>query len=412
MIKSTKLAFILTLLFLPAVSALAPSTSLAVQNQSHINVTYNGTPILFPDQKPLLKNNRTLVPIRPIAERLGFSVNWNSEKQTVFIVKGNQSVELVVNHPVAKRNNQAFRLEAPAQIMNGRTMVPVRFIAEALNYQVDWTKTDQTVKIADRIVFGQLEDIVVYKDEVQKQTNALQFVNYGKIVEEPALFQNVGNDIVLSRYMRKTYGNAIVVSDQEKANIHKQVREHLMGRYQNSEANLKQSMAAYGITEQDILEIIDREVWISNYVKSKITAAEMTAFYDRNPALFTTASVRHILVDTEAEANAVRQRLATGESFADLAHELSKDPGSKSNGGLYANADVNLWVKEFKEAALTQKIGQVGEPVKTQFGYHVIVVENRTVKPFDQVKESIFSRLYQHKLTELRAEVLQRMKKG
>ena len=78
-----------------------------------------------------------------------------------------------------------------------------------------------------------------------------------------------------------------------------------------------------------------------------------------------------------------------------LAKQYSDDPGSKDNGGLYADADVSQWVEGFKNAAITQTVGVIGDPVETEYGYHVIKVESRSVKSFDVVKDSLRAGLVQ-----------------
>ena len=116
------------------------------------------------------------------------------------------------------------------------------------------------------------------------------------------------------------------------------------------------------------------------------------------------AKVRHILILTQglddagkkgalAKAQGIQKRAKGGEDFAKLAAEFSEDPGSKNNGGLYDFTPRNgTWVKPFEDAAFTQPIGQVGDVVTTDFGYHVMLVVARDaarVKPFEEVKGSI-----------------------
>lgn len=143
-----KMASLLLAMALVPVGAF--SASAAASTVSVIKVQYNQKPIVFPDQEPVIRNNRTLVPIRPIAETLGFEVDWNENTRTVTIKKGTNQVRLVVSQKIAKKNGQTINLDTPAQIINKRTVVPVRFIAEALNYKVDWNQASQTVLIADQ----------------------------------------------------------------------------------------------------------------------------------------------------------------------------------------------------------------------------------------------------------------------
>jgi peptidyl-prolyl cis-trans isomerase D len=90
---------------------------------------------------------------------------------------------------------------------------------------------------------------------------------------------------------------------------------------------------------------------------------------------------RHILVATEAEATAVSQLLAAGIDFAKLARENSIDTGSGANGGELGWAPRSTYVPEFADAAFSQKIGEIGKPVKTEFGYHIIQVLGRQELP-------------------------------
>jgi peptidyl-prolyl cis-trans isomerase C len=95
---------------------------------------------------------------------------------------------------------------------------------------------------------------------------------------------------------------------------------------------------------------------------------------------------RHILVETEEEANDVIARLQAGEDFADLAAELSQDPGSGADGGDLGFVPRGRFVPEFDEIVFTSPVGQVSDPVQTQFGWHIIEVlerEERELTPGD-----------------------------
>jgi peptidyl-prolyl cis-trans isomerase C len=100
---------------------------------------------------------------------------------------------------------------------------------------------------------------------------------------------------------------------------------------------------------------------------------------------------RHILVETEDEAKAVKAELDKGADFAELAKKKSKDPGA-SDGGDLGFFTKDQMVPEFANVAFTLEPGKVSDPVKTQFGWHIIKVEekrNRKPPEFDQVKAQI-----------------------
>jgi peptidyl-prolyl cis-trans isomerase C len=101
---------------------------------------------------------------------------------------------------------------------------------------------------------------------------------------------------------------------------------------------------------------------------------------------------RHILVPTEAEAKSILNEVRKGTDFAELARQKSKDPGAASQGGDLGYFNKEQMVPEFSEAAYKLDKGQVSEPVKTQFGWHIIKVEDKRAKPvpeFDKVKDQV-----------------------
>ena len=101
---------------------------------------------------------------------------------------------------------------------------------------------------------------------------------------------------------------------------------------------------------------------------------------------------RHILVAEEEVARKAYERVKGGEDFAKVASELSTDPGSKVEGGELGFFTREQMVKPFAEAAFALKVGEISQPVKTQFGWHVIQTEERRTKPvpaFEDMKEQI-----------------------
>ena len=90
---------------------------------------------------------------------------------------------------------------------------------------------------------------------------------------------------------------------------------------------------------------------------------------------------RHILVENEEDAKKAAARVKGGEDFAKVAGELSKDPGSKTDGGDLGFFTKDRMVEPFAEAAFKLEPGQISDPVKSQFGWHVIKVEEKRNKP-------------------------------
>ncbi len=143
----------------------------------------------------------------------------------------------------------------------------------------------------------------------------------------------------------------------------------------------------------------------------KISDAEIQKEYDRLKAQQsgTEYRARHILVEKEDDAKKLIAELKAGAKFEDLAKKNSKDPGSAENGGDLDFASATAYVPEFSQAMVKLKKGEVTpEPVKTQFGYHVIRLDDtRPAKfpPLAEVKPQLEQRLSQQKATTFRDEL-------
>lgn len=96
---------------------------------------------------PQIENGRTLVAVREIFEALGAKLNWDSKTQTVTASKGEISIKMVVGQKTAYVNGKAVTLDVPAKIKNGKTVVPLRFVGEAFKCQVKWDAKAQTVTV-------------------------------------------------------------------------------------------------------------------------------------------------------------------------------------------------------------------------------------------------------------------------
>ncbi len=139
---------------------------------------------------------------------------------------------------------------------------------------------------------------------------------------------------------------------------------------------------------QDTLVRRSAEVSLLSFALMNQGAPDVAAkaFYDANQDAFAQVCVSHILLATEDDANKVKARLDGGEDFATVAREASTDTTSKPKGGeLGCFNKQNQLVPEFAAAMFSQPVGAVGSPVKTQFGYHVILVKSRDVPPYDKV---------------------------
>lgn len=127
---------------------------------------------------------------------------------------------------------------------------------------------------------------------------------------------------------------------------------------------------------------------LSKVARESLTESETKKVYEtaaRSQAPEIEFRARHILLETEAQARAVWRRVLTGEDFAKLADDVSRDPGSK--GGDLGWFVKDRMVPEFAEAVAKLRPGQTSEPVRSQFGWHVIRLEAKREKPFPSLEE-------------------------
>ncbi len=111
-----------------------------------IKVTLDGKKIIF-DQPPIIVDGRTLVPLRAIFEELGATVNWDGNTQTVTSTKGQTTISMAIGKTEMYKNGKLITLDVVPQLVGGRTLVPVRAVAEGFDCKVDWDGDNQTVII-------------------------------------------------------------------------------------------------------------------------------------------------------------------------------------------------------------------------------------------------------------------------
>ncbi|REJ22280.1 MAG: hypothetical protein C6W59_00590 [Paenibacillaceae bacterium] len=230
--------------------------------------------------------------------------------------------------------------------------------------------------------------------------------------------------IIYKEYAAKATSDDVKQAEESAATFRGQLDEVLKDEAQKE--SIKQILDKSGLTSKEaerlLKMLISGELAIDKKfqeIKNAVTEDEIRAEFDKAPSDYNIVTVRHILVATTdsatgeekrteeealARAKEARAKLIAGGSWDELAKEYSDDPGSKDNGGLYADAKAGDWVEAFKQAANTQPIGVIGEPVLTSYGYHVIKVEKREEMTFDKLpqdkKDAIRESLAAPKLNE------------
>ena len=207
-----------------------------------------------------------------------------------------------------------------------------------------------------------------------------------------------------SKITRAEYDGKLEAGPQGKAALNQLVQSQLIDQYATdnhvdvSEADVskkedeikskyppgqfEQILKAQNLTEPDVRKILKQQLVVEKAVGAnvKVSDADIKAYLAKNHATLDTAEqvrARHILVADAGKASEVEAKLKSGTKFEELAKLNSTDPSSKDKGGELGFFAKGQMVPAFQAAAFSQKIGVVGPPVKSPFGYHIIEVEEK-----------------------------------
>lgn len=128
------------------------------------------------------------------------------------------------------------------------------------------------------------------------------------------------------------------------------------------------------------------EAEFREFVRGNLRVQKLVEIY----GLAEQVHVRHILVETEEEARQVLKRLQGGEDFSAVAKEVSMDPGSAAKGGDLGWFGRGRMVAEFEEAAFSLEVGQLSQPVQTRYGFHILQLLEKAMRPDDQAFQNWF----------------------
>ena len=230
--------FVSTILIIPTTVLLATNTyaaplTLAYDGKLHnytgkvYNLKVNGN-MVPTDMPSVIIDDRALVPARAIFEKLGATVNWDGTNRKVLVSLNDTFVELKINDKNAIVNSKTVELDVPAKIINDRTMLPVRFVAEQLNMKVDWLPNDSLIAINQsnlkKVSYSSNEnqEIVTISMDYFKNYNVFTLSEPDRIVidfpnakasDEPQKLDINSNTIKTIRYRQFEGNSARVVLD-------------------------------------------------------------------------------------------------------------------------------------------------------------------------------------------------------
>ncbi len=234
-------------------------------------------------------------------------------------------------------------------------------------------------------------------------------INGEKISEDElneVLVSNYGSDILQSLVNEKV---TEMEMEKMKVKIPKKEIENEMEKYKEEyggEDTFEEALEASGMKMADLEKKIKNYLAVKELMKDRIniTEEEMKDYFSKNKDQFDQkeeVQASHILVEDEETAKKIIKRLEKGENFAELAKEYSTDEMTSKSGGELDPFGKGEKVKEFEKVAFSMKAGEISDPVKTKYGYHIIKVEGKTKAKkadFEESKDDIQSMLFDSKM--------------
>ncbi|NLY43456.1 MAG: AMIN domain-containing protein [Clostridiaceae bacterium] len=243
------------------------------------------------DMPPIIFNDRAVVPARAVFEKLGATVLWDESKSQVSIVMGNTNLLLTINDTTAIVNKEKYQMEIPPKIINSRTMIPVRFVAESLGMKVDWIPNERLIAIESKpVVPGNTTPPVASKDISIKD---VQFSSDGKRSRV-----TISSDLPINEYSTfELDNNPRVVIDIQNAVLSVKGSELVTGdgnlykiRYAQYSKNPNITRIVIDLntwTSYDIEESADKKQLYIDFQKqfSNVSDVEVTSSNDENIVL-------------------------------------------------------------------------------------------------------------------------------
>ena len=222
-----------------------------------------------------------------------------------------------------------------------------------------------------------------------------------------------------AQFEQKAQELGVEVSDKQVADRLAQIKKQYFG---GDEKKYAEQLKQQGLTDEQVqkdirAQLIQEGIFEQVTGEVKVTDKEISDYYDKNKEQYgqpESREIRHILVPTKKLADGLRAQLAGGGDFAALAKKHSKDPGSAAEGGKLTIARGQT-VPPFDKAAFALKANELSQPVKTQYGFHLIeplsAVKPAKTTPLAEVKDSIRQQLEQTKKNEAMTKWVEETKK-
>lgn len=245
----------------------------------------------------------------------------------------------------------------------------------------------------------------VNDETISYETLEEQYILFFTLAGYPEQYRSI---ITKEKYLDQLVVESLLLQEAEKEgitidNVEKEDLKDMIDNYLEqlaySETDLIKKLVENGLTVDDLTEYFKKQIVIMNFLDTtllediKVSSESVEEYYRNNKEDFIAGEgqirARHILVDTEEEAEEILKLLSKGQLFSVLAKERSKDPSSAVRGGDLGFFKKDEMIKEFSDAAFDlEEAGDLSDVVQTQFGYHIIQREDDVVD-FEEAKEDI-----------------------
>lgn len=264
----------------------------------------------------------------------------------------------------------------------------------------DQTNEDKDAKLPDGAI-AMVNGEEIKKDDYQEEMSFYSSMLASQQQLKPSIVNMMVQDKLISNDMKE---NDIKVDDNE-------VNEKFLQYIQQfgGEEKFDKMLEDYNMSSDKFKETIKKDhiyqkhrAWFEE--NNPVSDDEIKKYFEDNKDKLVQVKASHILVEDEATANEVKEKLDNGEDFADLAKEYSKDTANANNGGDLGYFNKSQMVEEFADKAFSMGEGEISDPVKSSYGYHIIKVEDKKDSPEDlkeEISKLLNDKKYADYLTEL-----------
>jgi len=417
-----KLLATMIFVFLLAGSAIIPS--FAAASKDEVLVLNIGKPTMLVngvekkidlDSKvtPVLDKDTTMVPISSIIEALGGKVKWVDKEQKVVISYNSKIIELWLNKNKALVNGIKVNSKVAPKKINGRTMVPLKFVSENLGLCVNWEGSTKAISIStakDYVAImgnGKLlkSEYNMFLTRTKSEIMTSLSQNSSAVTPGDNIWDTQVNGTkagVLAKQMALDYSreqklllskaieNKVTLSKEDIEKINNSITD--MIKQAGDKATVeKQIKEYYNVNLSEYIAFLKEFELVNKYLQGElkkivIADEDVTKAYEDGKSSLEEVTVKHILLLTttgqgielptdkleeiKKKADMILLKVKAGEDFTSLVKQYSEDPGSIETGGEYTFVRGKM-VKEFEDWSFQAKAGDTGI-VKTSYGYHIM----------------------------------------